>query len=402
MKAFNRRQFIAALVATRNFMLPHSSKASQAPSYVEATLDASPAASRMARKTWQSPPNCYFAYPHNNGFIPATGNPVIAQRGDKYVTLLEWDFRAGTSRPILHTAIGNMYYDIAEATGDLFLIDGRQRIISVPTMGHRGNPREFKIHHESAERMEDLLSVSRDGMRVLYALAKTEVGRKEVRAARVMELDVRTGAVSLVCDMPFDADHQQYCPHDESWVGFAHEGDISGSLDRVWGLHRGIPDGVARPLWHEKAAGSGVLLAGHERWAFHQTGALVVAYPESTGRPRGLYFVDPVAGVTSLVSASNYDWHCNISRSGKWAVVDTKTPKTRPREADGRRISEIVLVDMKTGQREWLVRSHPDAGHPWHPHPHFTPDEKYVLYNDLANLDSTSRLRTVAAIRISP
>ena len=52
------------------------------------------------------------------------------------------------------------------------------------------------------------------------------------------------------------------------------------------------------------------------------------------------------------------------------------------REPDGRIQSDIVLVDMRSGERHWLARSHASPHHPWHPHPHISPDERYVIYND--------------------
>jgi hypothetical protein len=111
-------------------------------------------------------------------------------------------------------------------------------------------------------------------------------------------------------------------------------------------------------MWDETLADEGVGYVGHERWAFHTAGELAVAYPESPGRPRGLYFVDAATRRARLVSASDYDWRCNISRDGAWAVVDTVRPHHRPKEDDGRTISDIVLVHMQPGRRRWLARSH--------------------------------------------
>ena len=281
----------------------------------EATLQDAAVPGSLPRRTWFSPANCYFAYPHNNGFLPGSGLPVVAQRGGPSVTFSEWDFRRGTLRPIVRTGVSNTYYDVAEATGDLFFVEDQFRIRSVSTRAGSADKRDVPLHLEAPERIEDLLSVNHAGDRVLYALERPAPDQRAILSARFLELDLTRGGTAPVCDVPFNADHQQYCPHDERWVGFAHEGDISGTHDRVWGIYRAGNDRQPHRLWDEKAE-TGPLLAGHERWAFHRTGALVVAYPSSEGRPRGLYFVDPVARRVDLVSASEYDWHCNISRSG--------------------------------------------------------------------------------------
>jgi hypothetical protein len=357
--------------------------ANSAPAMTEAVLpDVAPSDPPIARR-WISPPNCYFAYPHNNGFLP-NGNPVLGQIGEDghSLTYLEWDFRSGETRPIFQTTTNNMYWDIATQTGDLVAQQNRNTIVAVPTQG--GGKPETILHIDATKsaRLEDLVSINAAGDKVLYAVEKSDNDPGNIRAAELYELDRRTGATTLLCAMPFDADHQHYCPYDETWIGFAHEGDIRKSLDRVWAMNRGRDGGQPFRMWDETLADEGVGYVGHERWAFHAAGELVVAYPESPGRPLGLYFIDAATKRARLISASGYDWHCNISRDGAWAVVDTARPTRRPREADGRTISDVVLVNMQTGERYWLARSHMQAMHPWHPHPHFSPDGKQVIYND--------------------
>ena len=346
----------------------------------EDTLARAEAAGSVAGPRWVGPAGTYFTYPHNNGFLPGAHRPVIAQREGRTVSYHEWDFAAGALRLIARTDAQNMYYDIAAATGRLFFTDARCRVASVDARGGGGPVAQAAVALEPAQVVEALLSVNQAGDRVLYAVDTLDAD-KRAQTARFFELDVASGRSQPVLGMPFFADHQHYCPHDERWVGFAHEGDISTTLDRVWGVHRVAGEGQPRRLWDETAE-RGTLIAGHERWAFHRAGALVVAFPASTGRPRGLYFVDAAAGRAGLVSASDYDWHCNISRDGRWAVVDTTMAHGARREPDGRVISDVVLVDMQRGRRHWVARSHAAAHHPWHPHPHFTPDGEYIIYND--------------------
>lgn len=350
----------------------------------EAVLSADPPAKTAAGRRYVSPPDCYFAYPHNNSFVPGSELPVIAQIAGNDLTLCEWNFTTGAMRQLVKTGIGNMYWDIALDAGELFLMDHREHIISVSTTAANAKPDRWPIAATPGNKMEGLVSVNRAATKLLCGVEHFALGTTAIDAGQMVEVDLATRARTPLCALPFSADHQQYCPFDENWIGFAHEGDIRRSLDRVWGLNRTLSDKPA-VLWNEIAADGHSLLAGHERWAFHAAGALVVAYPGSEGHPQGLYFVDAPARKARLVSASSYDWHCNISRDGVWAVVDTKPPRGRAREADGRAISDIVLVHVPTGQRQWVARSHASpAGHPWHPHPHFSPDGRYVIYNDFA------------------
>ena len=346
----------------------------------EYTLASAEAAGSVAGQRWIAPADTYFTYPHNNGFLAGSHRPVVAQREGHAVTYSEWDFPTGHLRLIARTGVKNMYYDIAEKTGRLFFTDDGKQIAFIDTSESGGALRTVEPPLESTQIVEGLLSVNHAGDKLLYAVDRVGAG-KAVQTARFFELSVEKGLSEPVVAEPFFADHQQYCPHDERWVGFAREGDISKTLDRVWGLHRVASEGQPKRLWDEKGD-VGDLIVGHERWAFHRAGALVVAFPASRGRPRGLYFVDAVAGHTALISASDYDWHCNVSRDGRWAVVDTTVAHGAKLEPDGRTISDIVLVDMQHGRRFWLARSHAALHHPWHPHPHFTPDGRYIIYND--------------------
>ena len=126
------------------------------------------------------------------------------------------------------------------------------------------------------------------------------------------------------------------------------------------------------------------LYIGHERWCFHEASAVTVAYGACPVGPRGLYkvYADPNRHA-KLISESNRDWHCNVSRDGKLCVVDTTGPFDAPgkgwENAQGQ--NDIVLVDAQTGKRTKLASTQSQF-HPWHPHPAFTPDSRWVVYND--------------------
>ena len=97
------------------------------PANEEDALSPEPPPQTAAGRMWESPPNCYFAYPHNFGFVPGTGNPVIAQRAGLRVTYCEWDYRSGDLRPLVQTGIADMYYEISEGIRPLVLHQGQKQ-----------------------------------------------------------------------------------------------------------------------------------------------------------------------------------------------------------------------------------------------------------------------------------
>jgi hypothetical protein len=161
-----------------------------APAMQEAVLPDIPPRDPPVGRVWVSPPNCYFAYPDHNGFLP-DGNPVIAQIGEDGHTLtyLEWNFRSGETRPIFRTTTYNIYWDIAEHTDDLVAMQNRGSIVAVTT---HGTPKPETILHVSAApsaRLEDLVSINAAGDKVLYAVEKSDNDPKHIRASELFELD---------------------------------------------------------------------------------------------------------------------------------------------------------------------------------------------------------------------
>ncbi|MFJ1614697.1 oligogalacturonate lyase family protein [Streptomyces sp. NPDC088251] len=224
--------------------------------------------------------------------------------------------------------------------------------------------------------LQNLCSLTGAGDRVV--VMEHPEGRET--AVTCLEISVSTGKTDELFGKPWFANHPAHSPHDESWLTFAHEGPSQEIPDRIWARHptRG-PEG--RCVF-DQATERGTLAVGHERWMFHDLGAVVCAYGESEAGPRGLYTLYPDGRAARLVSEGDRDWHCDISRDGRLAVVDT----TGPLDAPGRgwqnagQVSDVVLVDVATGARTPLARTEADR-HPRHPHPVFTPDGTAVLYN---------------------
>jgi len=353
---------------------------------IECKASASPfdrSLSPLVKQSWISPPDCYFTYPHMNGFIPGTNKIVIANYGARRLTFLEWDFASGATRTLFDEARGaTLWSDIADATGQMVVVKDRYKIYVLSTQGEP-SPKvvyEAQSDEQIASRM---VAFRPDGKALLFTTQKR--GFTGTPTDTMHELDLATGALSPILSVTMLADHFQYSPFDPNWVGFC-DGAATAVPDRVWGYHR-TAGGAPQVLWDQKGK-TGMLNVGHERWTFHKNGVLVCAYAGSPGNPRGLYMIDPEKRAASLISESYCDLHCNIDRTGTWAVVDTSTswhlpgaPRSGGVEPDGRIISDIVLVNMATGKRYFVARSH-RQDHPFHCHPHISPDGRYIVYNE--------------------
>jgi Tol biopolymer transport system component len=141
---------------------------------------------------------------------------------------------------------------------------------------------------------------------------------------------------------------------------------------------------------------------GHERWKFHEPGAVVVGYGASRGEPRGIYEVS-TSSRSRLVSEGDRDLHVNISRDGRWIVVDTSGPHDQPGKGweDVNGVSDILLIDAASGARRWLARTRLGARHPYHPHPCFSPDGRHIYFNEASGEGCGGRVMRIANPEIS-
>ncbi len=228
--------------------------------------------------------------------------------------------------------------------------------------------------------LSDLTSLKPDASAVCFGIEDQANG-----ISRCMEIDLETRQPRVLLEE--DArliNHFHYSPYDPDWIGFSHEGPATEIPDRVNGYHpTQAPNGCC--LFDQHSDEPGKLLAvGHERWCFDEAAAIAVAYGASPAGPRGVYriFTD-TSKPAQLLSQADRDWHCNLSRDGKRVVVDTSGPSDQPGcgwENAGK-FSDVVYLDVTTGQRTLLSRTQ-RAMHPWHPHPAFSPDGRWVFFND--------------------
>jgi hypothetical protein len=315
----------------------------------------------------EGPENTFFAYPHNNGFY--NGEPVLAKyaNGTQYFILFD---PVSGRESILGSVTGLkrfQYYDIA--TTGLAVVGVDAGVALVDLTGILPNrilykaPAGCKLH---------MPSISPDGGTVAVALEKTaKDGGSDDH--QLVSIDVESKKAATLLTKPFLINHVQFSPHDPAWIMFSHEGSASQVKDRIWAWNAGEAPGGKTLFSPQTGANGRALLVGHERPLHHKPGQIFCVYAGSGGRPVGLYEVD-FAGNSRVISEGDA-WHCDISKDGKWAVLDT--------QGDGAS-GDLVAVNCKTGARMPLVDKIAYAQHPYHPHPRISDDGKWVIYNDAA------------------
>jgi oligogalacturonide lyase len=190
----------------------------------------------------------------------------------------------------------------------------------------------------------------------------------------IRKMDLQTGAVATVVDVPFQMGHIQANPYVPGEILYCHEtgGDAP---QRMWitrsdgtgnrPLYKETPDEwVTHEAWVDKDHVYFVIMAHELRLRTKPTG--LVSINVRTDEVRVLGQVDvkgAVHGRDGLVAGQGF-WHCNGSPDGKWAVGDTFA-------------GNIYLINVPTGEITLLTTGHKDA--PDHPHPTFSPDSSKIL-----------------------
>jgi hypothetical protein len=332
----------------------------------------------------------YLPYPHSNGFCRDGRHIVLGKvegttaslwrcslEGRDDHCLGSFDFSGEEEKLV--------WFDVARGADRLIASNGQQlRVIDVVT-----GERKSIYRAESPAHLMSLTAINAAGTRVL-------VGLRYPDRWAALEVDVDSGKSWILFEHAWYLNHFHYSPHDETWIGFCHEGACESVSDRVWGWHAmHAPKGrcLFNQNWGDPKR---ELCAGHERWSFHADSVIVVAYGASPGRPRGIYEAFADRRAARLISEGNRDLHVNISASGRWIALDTSGPHDRSgrgwENADG--ISDVHLLDAVSGKRRWLARTR-ITSHPSHPHPVFSPDEQFVFYNEATEMPRGNRVRRV-------
>ncbi len=340
-----------------------------------------------------------FTYPHCNGFLPGGAGVVYRQDVAPNRSVLHClDLRTFATRalpeiPSLDPARApGLAWDVALQTTRIGAISHKVAWV----LDDIDAPAWRQVYASpEGVRHQDLPSLTPDGARFL-----TGENRPDGTFAAI-EIDLATDRARTLFTKTWFANHFHYSPHDPSWIGFAHEGRCETTLDRCWAWHaEHAPEG--RCVMDQCAVADDPRLplnVGHERWAFHDTSAYVIAYAMSPGGKRGLWEIFADGRAPRLLRESNTVWHCNMDASGRIAVVDTSAPwdpvpatgeefyrgRAAHLHADAEKLSymsDVVLLDLKTGEDLHVART-TRTRHPYHPHPALSPDGRWLIYNDI-------------------
>jgi hypothetical protein len=308
------------------------------------------------------------------------------------------DFSSGDVEPMVSVAAARTYFAVSE-----------NGLLAIPkTFGaalidlKSGRRTEKQILNEPGWTVAQDLDISPDGSKILVARS---------HYARPQEFEVSTiatadGTLDRILNPTWQIDHAHFSPYAPSWVCYAQNvRPPQRSTHRMWVWHaRSAPEG--RNIFDQVADDGKTYVVSHERAMFHKAALLTIAHGSSAATPRGLYEVG-FDGQRRLISESNRDFHCNISRDGRWAVVSLQgsaddqvpgvsaafrgieTPARPPsgwlkqNGASAFDISDIQLVDIKTGKRAFLFRAtNAVSGQPYEVQPAISPDGRWVVFKD--------------------
>jgi len=379
----SRRSFVGGLLsATAGYWLLPSGEAR-----AEEGDFWKPKASPLVKQVMWTRAHAYFAYPHSNGFL--TGSTFVValrqpgtQKGGCWdLDFISFDPVTRTEKQLAHVPGVRMYYSIAN-NGQMLVTDAKgARLIDL----NQGGASKVIYEAPSPWAPGDVSDLSPDGGAAVFPLWKSPPN-----SSQIVYCDIAKGSNRVLLDKPWAMNHPHFSPFDPKWTAFCHEG--APVSDRIWAWNK-TAAAEGRMLFNQVTP-QGVLNVGHERARFDKEGEIFVAYRSAkTAGLAGLYEVG-FDKTSRQVSASETYLHCNISHDGRWAVVDSQPvgdPKnpdsvawgdvTPPRPQLPRR-SDVIAINMKTGARQFLYAGRMAPRHPWHVHPHISPDGRWVVFND--------------------
>jgi oligogalacturonide lyase len=184
----------------------------------------------------------------------------------------------------------------------------------------------------------------------------------------IRSIDLRTGAIRTVVDVPFRMGHVQANPWAPGEVVYCHE-TTGDAPQRIWTVRA---DGTGnRALYVEQG----------EEWVTHETFAtrdevifnLMGHLPWLRERPTGLAVVNLRTNRMTILGQIEEDmgggrtgglWHGNGTADGRLAVADSFK-------------GDVYLIDRRSGSRTLLTSGH--VMKPDHAHPIFSADGRRVL-----------------------
>ncbi|MFC7624367.1 TolB family protein [Microlunatus sp. GCM10028923] len=325
----------------------------------------------------------FLTYPHHNGFLNGGAHLIIryqdlAASQPEYLHLVDLATAARTPLPARPSGdqMGGGYFDVHAPTGTIFCVESPADPAVAPFRVWSFDAARFladgtgswQLRHTLPlnQRIADhLVAVHPDGTKIAFSVL---TGTTPNWHSDITEITLATGAAEVLVSQDKLFNHVHYHPAFPTWLIFAHEGDVLTTSDRVWAHHRTyLPNGgnIVPQL-----TGTALRLA-HERACHHDDSVVVINYANPRGLVRG-----HLDSRTPVQLADGRFEHCDISRDGRWIVVDT---------SDQAGIgTSIELIDTANGNLvipivTGIVRG---QNHPRHNHPIFSPDGRYVLFND--------------------
>lgn len=332
----------------------------------------------------RGPPNSYFTYPHSHGFLTNGFEFVVAQASNLTTRFITVNPETGSEGVLAEVPRIKTYYSIADNGLMVYTSRAGDKAYVLDTTCSNSTPGLVAEVPNSSWYFSDLPSISPDGSQIVL-----DRHSKTNEDSEISIYDVSTGNETLLVQKPWVANHACFFPSDPSWVMFARGGLTPETAvaaqeeGRIWAWNATTaPNGV---MLFEQQDSEGTPLITHHPIPYpNEEAILFVVNGYSEGSPRGLYKVT-VDGSFNCISESQVDDHDNLSSDGILAVVDTGNHVAPDAPADTSsseiRISDISLVNPANGNRMWIYRTTMES-HPYHAHPHISPDKRWVIFND--------------------
>ncbi len=358
-----------------------------------------PSGQNLARTTSALAENAYFTYPHANGFADDASCILARAAANGSSDYLKCDLQTGSLQPIARVKGARLYYAISRNQQMVVALRNGAMIVDLQTGAKR------QVFECPEWQLLADCDIHPDGAKILV----NRYLNGPSGGFRIDIVDAATGRIEPVIESDHPLDHAHFSPFNPDWVCFAD--GSPHALHRTWIWHRTkAPNG--RPIFNQLCASGRRLDVGHERCMFDKASLLTIAYADSSCVSRGLYEVD-FDGTVRLVSQSNSDSHCNVSRDGRWAVVSSLTPIDlssdsidfcRRTPADWTRsdkdyvISDISVVNLRSGARRFLCHASNEVSkgkslQPWEAQPAISPSGRWVLVKD-------AKIKRVLAVEV--
>lgn len=352
----------------------------------------------------------FITYPHHNGFFNGGANLVIRYQlvsapYPEYLHIVNFQTGALTQIPprAANTPVLGGYFDVHYNTGLLVCVESAVPAQGIPARIWTFNAAQFLLNGTgtwqqvyeapaNTEIADHMAGIHPDGTKIAFSVMYQAIAGSPVpgdRHCKITEVTLSTGQAEVLVERDKLLNHVHYHPEFPTWLMFSREGDINLHTERVWAHHRTfLPNGGN--IVPQVLTDGTVLRLAHERACHHQDSLVVVNYAS----PRGLYrgFLDSRQPVR--IASGRFE-HCDISRDGRFIVVDT-ADQAMPGMS-------IELIDTQNGNAITSIVTGIVRGdnHPRHNHPVISPDGNYVLFNDPDPLNRNSGPLRIGVVDIS-